>query len=373
MKLAGLRVIDLSLFIPGPYLTMALADHGAEVIKVEPPGGDPARAIGESDGRTSVFFRNFNRGKRSVVLDLKTAEGRQALLDLVDGADVFVEAFRPGVIHRLGFDYARLSDRNPRLVYCSISAFGQDGPYRERPAHDLAVQSIAGALSILPAPDGSPLIPAIPAADIFAALQGLSGVLMALYRREHTGRGDFIDISMQESILGATRNVLGPVLTEGRQPVPAQERSLGGAAFYNVYETADGRHLVLGGQELKFVRTLLGALGRADLIDLCEQGPGPHQQPVIAFLRDTFRQKRLAEWLPVLGGHDICFAPVNTMSEALEDPHLRHRGGIHQDEAGRRHLAPVIRFLGEPAAPCWSVPELGEATADYADRASCNP
>src|SRR6185503_18243507 len=131
MKLEGIKVVDLSVFLPGPYLTMALADHGAEVIKVEPPGeGDPGRHIGLSDGPSTVFFRNVNRGKQSVVIDLKTAEGRESLLKLCDSADVFVESYRPGVVQRLGIDYATVATRNPRIVYCSISAFGQDGPYR---------------------------------------------------------------------------------------------------------------------------------------------------------------------------------------------------------------------------------------------------
>jgi len=365
MKLTGLRVVDLSVFLPGPYLTMVLADHGAEVIKIEPPHGDPAREIGKADGPSGVFFRNFNRGKRSVVLDLKAPDGRKALLRLVDSADVFIEAFRPGVMQRLGFDYDTLAARNPRLVYCSISAFGQDGPYRNRPAHDLAIQSIAGIMSITLGADGAPAIPGVPAADVFAALQGLSGIMMALYRRTQTGRGDFLDISMQESILAATRNVLGPVFVDGAQPIAKQERSLGGSALYNVYETSDGRHLTLGGQEIKFVRNLLEALGRPEFVELCEQGPGLHQQPLIAFLRGTFREKTLAEWLAWFEGRDICFAPVNTLPEALDEPHLQARGAVHTDETGRRHLAPVIRFREEPAAPHWNEPALGEATALY--------
>ena len=149
MKLERLRVVDLSSFLPGPYLTLALADHGAEVIKVEPPGeGDPGRAIGQSDGDTSVLFRTLNRGKKSIVLDLKSAAGQTVLRALCRTADVFVESNRPGVMRRLGADYATLAALNPRLVYCSISAFGQTGPYRDRPAHDLAVEALAGSVGI---------------------------------------------------------------------------------------------------------------------------------------------------------------------------------------------------------------------------------
>ncbi len=230
MKLEGLRVIDLSVFLPGPYLTLAMADHGAEVIKVEAPGeGDPGRHIGLSDGPSTVFFRNLNRGKKSVVLDLKDARQRDALLTLCETADVFVESFRPGAMQRLGLDYETVRARNPRIVYCSISAFGQDSALRNRPAHDLALEAESGLLSVTLGSDGRPAMPGIPAADVLAGLQGLSGVLMALLRRERTGKGDYLDISMHDVTAGAMLNILGPSFAEGRQPVAAHERTTGGA------------------------------------------------------------------------------------------------------------------------------------------------
>jgi crotonobetainyl-CoA:carnitine CoA-transferase CaiB-like acyl-CoA transferase len=359
MKLEGIRVIDLSLFLPGPYLTLMLADHGAEVIKVEPPGeGDPTRHLGPRDGGETVYFRNLNRGKKSVVVDLKNPQDREALLGLCDAADVFVESFRPGVVDRLGVGYEALRARNPRIVYCSISAFGQRGAHRERPAHDLAVEALSGVLSITLGQDGRPAIPGLPLADLLASLHGLAGVLMALLRREKTGQGDFIDIAMHDSMLAGSPNVLGPTFAENRQPVPTHERSTGGSAFYRLYPSADGRWLALGGQEPKFVRNLLGALGRLDLAPLCEK-PGPHQQPVMEFLEKTFRGKTLAENLAFLSTLDVCYAPVNTLPEALEaaaDKLLR-------DELGRRHLAPPIRFRDEPARPRLREPRLGEHDA----------
>ena len=366
MKLAGLRVIDLSVFLPGPYLSMALADHGAEVIKVEPPGeGDPGRHIGLSDGPDTVFFRNVNRGKKSIVVDLKDSEQRNAFLQLADTADVFIEAFRPGVAERLGVDYPTISARNPGIVYCSLSAFGQTGPYRDRPAHDMATEALAGVIGITLGEDEAPAIPGIPAADILAGLQGLSGILMALLRRHETGRGDYLDISMHESILAATANVLGPVFAEGRQPVPKHERTNGGAAFYRIYQTADGRHLVLAGQEGKFIRTLLTALGRPDLTPLCDQGPGPHQTPVVAFLSEAFETRTLADWVVWFEPLDVCFAPVNTLPEALSDPQVLARGAVLRDSCGRCHIAPVIRFLREPAVVDLSVPALGQHTGQF--------
>lgn len=365
MKLEGLKIVDLSVFLPGPYLTMALADHGAEVFKIEPPGeGDPGRRIGLSDGASSVFFRQLNRGKKSVVLDLKTTAGREALLRLCESADVFVESFRPGVVERLGVGYEEVRARNPRIVYCSISAFGQDGPYRDRPAHDLAVEAIGGLLGMTLGRDGSPAMPGVPTADLLAALQGLSGVMMALLRRERTGLGDFIDIGMHDCVVAALPNILGPTLAEGRHPVAQDERTTGGAAFYQIYDTLDGRQLVLGGQEPKFVRTLLAALGRPDLEALCLSGPGPHQAPVKAFLQETFRTRTLEQWMQALKGLDLCYGPVATLPEALDDPNAEARGMVVSDASGRRWLAPAIRFQDEPAQPRWREPALGEHTAE---------
>lgn len=361
MKLEGVKVVDLSVFLPGPYLTMAMADHGAEVIKVDPPGeGDPGRHIGLSDGPTTVFFKNVNRGKKSVVLDLKSEAGRAALYRLCDAADVFVESFRPGVMQRLGFDWETLSARNPRLVYCSISAFGQDGPYRDVPAHDIATMAYAGALSMTHGRDGVPAMPGLATADILSSLQALSGVVMALFRREKTGRGDRIDVSMQHSALAGLPNVLGPAMAESRQPDPALERTTGGAALYQVYDTADGRHLVLGGQEVKFIRTLLGRLGRLDLAPLCERGPGAHQAPAIEYLRGVFRAETLVYWKEWFAGMDVCAAPVNTLREALDDPNIRAQGLILTDEQGREHIAPVVRYTLEPARPVLHEPALDE-------------
>jgi crotonobetainyl-CoA:carnitine CoA-transferase CaiB-like acyl-CoA transferase len=359
MKLEGLQVLDLTLFLPGPYLTLALADHGAEVIKIEPPGeGDPTRHLGPVDGASTVYFRNLNRGKKSVVLDLKNPQDREALLRLCESADVFVESFRPGVVDRLGVGYEQVRARNPRIVYCSISAFGQQGPYRDRPAHDLAVEALSGVLSMTLGEDGKPTIPGLPLADLLCALQGLAGVLMALLRRERTGKGDFVEIAMHDAMLAGCANILGPTFAENRQPVPRHERTTGGSAFYRLYETADGRHLALGGQEMKFVRNLLGALGRPELAALCER-PGPHQQPVMEFLEGVFRRKTLQENLDFLSRLDVCYAPVNTLPEALDAA----RDKLLEDESGRRHLAPPIRFRDEPARPDLREPRLGEHDA----------
>lgn len=363
MKLQGLRVIDLSLFLPGPHLTMMMADHGAEVIKVEPPGeGDPGRHIGLGQDGHTVFFRNANRGKRSVCLNLKNPDAREALLKLCDTADVFVEAFRPGVAKKLGFDHETLRARNPRLVYASICAFGQDGPYRDVPAHDLAVEALAGVLSVNLGPDDRPAQPGVPASDMAASLMAFGGILMALYRREKTGLGDYLDIAMHDSLVAWLPNVLGPVFVEDRHPVPKHERTWGGSGFYRIYRTKDDRHVVLGGQELKFVKNLLGELGRLDLVPLAERGPGPHQLPMVEFLATTFATKTQAEWVEWFRGKDVSFAPVKNLKEAIDDPHVAAREMVLTDEKGRRHLGAPIKFAAEPARPEFVLPRLGEHT-----------
>jgi len=364
MKLAGLRVVDLSVFLPGPYLTLALADHGAEVIKIEPPDGDPGRKIGLADGPTTVFFRSLNRGKKSVVLNLKEARDRELLLELCATADVFVESFRPGVVDRLGVGYEAVARRNPSIVYCSINAFGNHGPYRDRPAHDLAVEALTGLLSMTLGDDGRPALPGIPMADIAAALQGLSGVLMALLKRQQTGRGDYVEIAMFDSLFAATPNIIGPVFAENRQPDPKAQRTTGGSAFYRLYDTRDGRQIALAGQETKFVEKVLGALGRADLVELCTRGPGPHQQPVVDCLKAFFASRSRQEALDWLARLDVCFAPVNTLLEATADPNVAARSLLLRDDAGRKHLAPAIRFAEEPANPVLREPLLGEHTDD---------
>jgi crotonobetainyl-CoA:carnitine CoA-transferase CaiB-like acyl-CoA transferase len=361
LKLDGIRVVDLSMFLPGPYLSLAMADHGAEVIKIEAPGGgDPGRHIGLGDGEQTIFFRNLNRGKKSVVLDLKSKDGRDCLLNLCDSADVFLEAFRPGVMTRLGLDYQTISERNPKIVYCSISAFGQHGSYRDRPAHDLAVEAMAGISSMTEGLDGRPAIPGVPIADLLGGLQGLSGIMMALYRRTMTGRGDFIDIAMLDSAVAACANILGPTFAEGRQPNPKQERTTGGSAFYRFYETSDGRFIALAGQEAKFVRALLTSLGRPDLVELVLRGPGPHQREVVDFFELTFHQKSYHDWDAYLSRLDVCYGVVNTLPQALADPNLVSRKMLLQDESGKPHLGTPIHFLNEPSRPNLVSPGLGQ-------------
>lgn len=370
MKLEGLRVLDLSLFLPGPMATLMLADHGAEVIKLEPPPeGEPTRRIGLRQAGASVWFRNTHRGKKSLSLDLKDPRGREALLKVAEGCDVFLEAFRPGVMKRLGLDYEAVSARNPRIIYCSITAFGQDGPLAERPAHDLAVEALSGLLACNIDREGRPINAHLPAADMAASFVALSGILMALWRRERTGRGDYLDVAMLESLMAWTVNVTGPVFAEDRPPYPPHERSFGGNAFYRIYRCRDGRYLALGGSEQKFVLNLLKALGREDLAPLHARGPGPHQAPLVAFLEETFASRTLAEWEAFLSAIDVCWAPVLDLKEAFAQPQVAARKFLVRDPEEVPHIAPPLRFRAEPACPSFRLPAIGEHNREILSRA----
>lgn len=361
MKLEGIKIIELAQFLPGPHLTMMMADHGAEVIKIEPwATGEPARTLGLTKGGDSVWFRNTHRGKRSLRLNLKDARGREVLLKLCEGADVLVESFRPGVVERLGIGYETVAKRAPQIIYCSLSAFGQTSRYRNRPAHDIAMQALAGILSLNLGQDGKPACPATLAADMSGSLMAFGAILMALLRQRQTGQGDYIDISMHDSLISWTPTVTGPVFAEHRPNSVRDERNWGGAAFYNIYETKDGKYMVLGGVEHKFCENFLHKAGRPDLIPLTLQPPGPMQEPVKDYLRRFFIERTQQEALDWLEGTDICYAPLRNLYEGFFDPNTREREMLLLDEEGNEHIGVPIKFRNEPAQPNLQLPRFGE-------------
>jgi crotonobetainyl-CoA:carnitine CoA-transferase CaiB-like acyl-CoA transferase len=360
MKLTGIRVLDLSQFLPGPHLTMTMADHGADVIMVEPKNGvgEPVRAMGARapDG-TAVWFRNIARGKRSIALDLKSKDDLAMFLKLADEADVIVEAFRPGVVARLGIGYDAIAARNPRIVYCSISAFGQNGPLRDKPSHDLGVQALAGTLELSRGyVDDKPNMPNLVAADMASSLTALSAILMALLARERSDKGEYIDIAMYDSLIAWTPNVVGSVFGEGRAPVPHQMRNYGGQAMNRIYETSDGGFIVLAGSEAKFSENLLKALGRLDFLDIAKGEPGLSQQPLIGFFTQTFRSRTRAEWESFLEPIDLCWAPVRTLKDGFDDANAAARSMLLHDVNRYPHIGPAIKFRNEPAEPKFDLP-----------------
>jgi crotonobetainyl-CoA:carnitine CoA-transferase CaiB-like acyl-CoA transferase len=360
-KLSGIKVVDLTQFLPGPMMTVMMADQGAEVIKVEPPQGDPARhqepfENGEHGGH-SVWFGNLNRGKKSVALDLKSDEGVTKLRHLCVEADVFVEGFRPGVMKRLGFDYESVKAINPAIIYCSISAFGQEGPMSGHPAHDLAVQALAGFLSVNDDAQGNPVVPGVASSDMAAGLTSLSAVLMALVGRERTGEGTYVDCAMFDSILPWCAHTASGAIAGDDSPRSDSQRSLGGAAFYQVYKTSDDRHVVLGAREMKFARNLLGALGREDLIPIADK-PAGEQSELIEFLRKTFLTRTRDEWVEWFTDKDVAFSPVLDFREAFDQPHISERELLIETAHAGHQIAPAIRFAGDKWQP-GPVPALG--------------
>lgn len=373
MKLSGLKVLDLSAFLPGPHMTMMMADHGADVVMVEPANGigEPTRVIGykTSDG-VSVWFRNIARGKRSLKINLKDDDARALFLKLAAQADVIVEAFRPGVVKRLGVDYEAIAAINPRIVYCSIAGFGQDGKYVNKPGHDLTMEAMAGLVDLNRGlTDDKPASPSVPAADMAASLMAFSAIMMALYRRAQTGKGDYIDLSMYDALLSWTPNVLGPVFAENADPIAKEMRPFGGAAMYRPYETRDGKFLVLGGSEPHFAKNLLDALGRADLLAFAKLEPGPAQDPLKRYFEATFASQPLDHWIAFLKDVDVCWAPVRTLKDAMADPYTVSRGMILTDEDGNKHLGIPIRFADEPGFADLTLPAYGAHSRELAQTA----
>ncbi|MEO1137570.1 MAG: CaiB/BaiF CoA-transferase family protein, partial [Pseudomonadota bacterium] len=365
MKLDGVKVLDLSLFLPGPMLTLMMADHGAEVIKIEPRGeGEPTRNIGYKKNGASVWFRNTHRGKQCLQLDLKADEGKEIFFELAKEADIIVEAFRPGVVDRLGVGYEAVKAVNPKAVYCSVSAFGQTGRYVKKPAHDLAVQALSGMIALNEGQDGKPTMPHMPVADALASLTALSGVLMALLKARETGQGDYLDVAMLDSVLAWTPNVTGRIFSTGEPHQPKDERSWGGNAMYNLYECADGKWVVLGGAEPKFAKNLLDPLGRLDLLRFASLPPGSGQEPLRAFLRETFKQKSRDAWLDWFKDKDVAFAPVLNLKEAFDDQNTALREMISVDADGNELVGTPLKFREDPAEIDATLSDIGGDAAE---------
>ncbi|EED34271.1 L-carnitine dehydrogenase, putative [Luminiphilus syltensis NOR5-1B] len=361
MKLEGVKVIDLSMFLPGPVVTQIMADHGARVIRIEPPGGEPSRGFGPFDeSGESIWYRNTHRGKRSLELDLKTPEDRATLIALAKEADVFIEGFRAGVVKKLGVDAETLCGLNPRLIYCSLSAFGQTGPLSVKASHDMGAQAFTGFLALNDNGDEKPVVPGMPSADMASALTGLNAILMALFRRETTGKGDIIDANMYDSLMAWTAHLSGPVFDQRIPPTTRTHRSIGGSAFYNIYETADGRHIALTGRELKFAGALLKALGREELFEFAKQDPGPDQQQLIAEMQAIFKQRNFEEWREFLADVEVSWAPILNMAEAFDHPHARAREMLFDDGTGTELPGTPVKFENEPGQVRTRAPKLNE-------------
>jgi alpha-methylacyl-CoA racemase len=351
--LQGVRILDLSRLLPGPFLTMVLADLGGDVVKIEDPRlGDYMRQVPPSKGGLSGRYLAVNRGKRSVVLDLKTPAGRDALLRMAARADVVVESFRPGVMDKLGVGYAALAAANPGIVLCSISGFGQTGPYVARAGHDIGYLAIAGVLAMGGEADGAPMMPGVQIADLAGgALWGATAILGALVGRHRTGKGAHLDISMTEGALALLAAEVGN-LDCGARPTRGQERLNGGQACYSIYRTQDGRYLAVGALEPKFWIALNEGIGRRpDVGELIEPAAG--QARAKAEIAAIFATRTAAEWTQILANHDCCVELVTEVDELPDHPLHRAREVFFTIDGGAG-VGPVLQVrtpLGTPRSP----------------------
>ncbi|MBI3395852.1 MAG: CoA transferase, partial [Spirochaetia bacterium] len=334
--LAGIKVVDLSLLLPGPLCSMYLGDMGADVIKVENPrAADLTRYMGtrvESPDKShseSGMFLAINRNKRSITINIKREEGREVLFKLLESADILLEGFRPGALDDMGIGYEALSARFPRLIYCAISGYGATGPYRDLAGHDGNYIAHSGLLGITGEADGPPVLPGFQVADIGGgSLTALSSILAALYAREKTGRGQFLDISMMDGAFSFLSLHAGEFIASGRDPERGESPLSGSLPNYHVYECKDGRHVMLGSLEERFFRGFLRRIDREQILEgvnLTSMDDLARLRPV---MNDIFKSKTRDEWAALFTDPECCLAPVNTIKEAFADPQLQSRGMV---------------------------------------------
>ena len=370
--LDGVRVLDLSRLLPGPVCTLHLADLGADVVKVEDTGaGDYARSLGlaPTDGRAasdaqSAFFRMVNRNKRSLALDLKAPAGREAFLRLAQRADVIVESFRPGVVDKLGVGYAAVAARNPRIVYCSITGYGQTGPYRDRAGHDINYLGYAGVLDQTGTSGGPPALSNLQVADLLGgSMNASTAILAALFGASRTGQGSHVDVAMTEGSLAHNIFALHAIESLGRVQARGADLLTGGVPCYGVYATQDGRYLAVGALEGKFWRVLCEALDRPDLI-AGQLSTGHAGALVRQQLAAVFAQQTQAQWIERLADIECCVSPVLSLDESLADAQVRARDMIVSGADGIRQYAPPFRLSGHAFAITRSAPAQGQHSVE---------
>lgn len=366
LPLQGITILDLSRLLPGPYCSQMLADFGAEVIKVEDTGrGDYLRGFPPQLGQHSALYYSVNRNKKSIKLDLKQEEGKDVFRKLVAQSDVVLEGFRPGVMDKLNLGYVELKKINPRLIYCGITGYGQDGPYRNIVGHDLNYLSYAGITGLIGQKGEKPALSDIQIADIGGgALMGVISILLALQARNITGAGQLCDVSMMDGLVSWLPFILGR-FAAGEEAMRGTGLLGGGFACYNIYPTNDNKYVSLGAIEDKFWATFCRLTGHEEFIPL--QMEHEHQEEMIDKFSDMFCQKSQAEWVSFFKGHDICFSPVNDLSQTILDPQIRHREMIlDADVEGNKVMLTGIpvKLSATPGVINAKFPEHGEHTKE---------
>ena len=370
--LDGIVVVDLTRQMSGPYASMVLGDFGAEVIKVESaPGGDGARHIGTTFiGGESTMFLTWNRNKRSICVDLRSAQGRAVLDGLIEGADVVMENFRPGVAEDMGVGAESVLARNPRVVYCSINAFGSTGPWSRRPGTDPVVQAMSGVMSVTGERDGSPNLVGIPVADFSSAMLAVQGILLALMARDRTGRGQRVEIPMLHALVFGLTTRVGPFFANGEDPGRwGNQHSQ--VVPYQAFQTKDG-YAVAGTWGDKDWAGFCAALDWAELADderfATNVERVARRDELTEMLQERFLDRTTAEWEEIFSARKVLFAPVNTFSEVFDHPQSKALGLVtevdHPTAGRQQQVAPAVRLDATPAAIVRPSPLLGQHTRE---------
>ncbi|HWO93323.1 MAG TPA: CaiB/BaiF CoA-transferase family protein [Dehalococcoidia bacterium] len=371
LPLEGIRVLDLSRLAPGPFCSMLLGDMGADILMIEAP---PSRLPGASmsnprpsgdDAQRMAAYNALSRNKKSMILNLQEQKARDIFYELAKSADVVLEGFRPGVVKRLGVDYDTLRGINDRIVYCSLSGYGQDGPYVGLVGHDINYISIGGALGMIGWPGGPPAIPMNVIADFAGGgLHAAYGILLALMARQKTGKGQYVDIAMSDGVLQLISTMATMYFSSGTVPGRGTHMLNGALPNYNVYECRDGKWISLGSLEPHFFANLCRVMGREDLIEHqhnAEKFPEMRQH-----FAEQFRTKDRAEWFRIMQETDICVGPVYTIDEALSDPHNLHRKMVVEVDApgvGKvKQVGISVKLSETPGAVRSSAPLQGQHT-----------
>jgi len=377
--LSAIKVLDMTRVVAGPMATQCLGDFGADVIKVERPGeGDDVRHVGppwliDKDGfetRESTYFQAVNRNKRSIAVNFQTEAGAAILRDLAAGADIFVENFRPSTLAKYGLDYQSLKQVNPGLIYCSVSGFGQTGPYSTRSGYDFLMQAMSGLMSVTGEPDGPPMRVGVPIADILAGKDAVIGILLALRHRDQTGEGQHIDISLFESQVAAMANTF-TAWFNGRFEMPRTANDHPSASPYGVYPTSDGYLLVATFNNREFAR-LASAVGRADWMDNPDFNTMgarvAHREELAAELTEVLAQHTREHWINLLNPAGVSCGPINRMGDLEQDPHFIARGiEVKLPHALSGEIAVAaspIRCTGSPAEYRLGPPVIGQDTVE---------